>query len=82
MPIFFASVGASVDLRALATLPALSVGGALMLMVVVTTFVTPPLLVALSKRNPPGPDAAPDDSGIDDLVSGSAHRKSKATSIH
>ena len=139
VPIFFASVGASVDLRALATPPALSVGGALivvglvgkilagfspwwfkgnklmigiamvprgevglifaqmglvsgvltgelfgalMLMVVVTTFVTPPLLVALSKRNPPGPDAVPDDIGIDDLVSGSARRQSKAISIH
>jgi len=52
--------------------------GALMLMVVVTTFVTPPLLVAVSSRRAPGPDAAPDESGIDDLVSGSKRRKSKS----
>lgn len=139
VPIFFASVGAAVDLKALATPAALTVGGALilvglvgkilacyspwwfkgnklligvamvprgevglifaqmglvsgvlsselfgalMLMVVVTTFVTPPLLVAISSRQPPGPDAAPDDSGIDDLVSGSTRRKSQAISVH
>ncbi len=139
VPIFFASVGAAVDLRALISPTALSVGGtlivvgllgkiaagfspwwfkghkllvgvamvprgevglifaqmglvsgvltgelfgALMLMVVATTFVTPPLLVALASRRPPGPDAAPDASGIDDLVSGGHRRKSKAASPH
>lgn len=49
--------------------------GALMLMVVVTTFVTPPLLGLIAKKGRhPNKDAAPDDSGIDDLVSGS-HRR-------
>lgn len=49
--------------------------GALMLMVVVTTFVTPPLLGLIAKKGRhPNQDAAPDDSGIDDLVSGS-HRR-------
>jgi Kef-type K+ transport system membrane component KefB len=134
VPIFFAVVGASVDLRALMSPEALTIGGALivvglvgkvlagfapwwfrgnrlmvgvamvprgevglifaqmglaagvlagdlfgalMMMVVVTTFVTPPLLVAISARRTPGPDAAPDDRGIDDLVSGSARRASR-----
>jgi Kef-type K+ transport system membrane component KefB len=131
VPIFFASVGAAVDLTALASSRALTVGGALigvglvgkivagyapwwfkgnkllvgvamvprgevglifaqmglvsgaltgelfgalMLMVVVTTFVTPPLLVAIADRQSPGSEDAPDDSGIDDLVSGSNRR--------
>ena len=56
--------------------------GALMLLVVVTTFVTPPLLVAIAARRPAGADAAPDESGIDDLVSGSHRRKSQTIRHH
>lgn len=44
--------------------------GALMLMVVVTTFVTPPLLGRLARRARGAADER-DESGIDDLVSGS-----------
>lgn len=132
VPIFFASVGAQVDLASLASREALVVGGALiavgvlgkiaagfapvwfsgnklligiamiprgevglifaqmgltagvlsgasfgalMLMVVVTTFVTPPLLGAVVKRAVANEEAAPDHSGIDDLVSGSLGRR-------
>ena len=132
VPIFFASVGAQVELRALASRDALVVGGALiavgvlgkiaaglapvwfrgnrllvgiamvprgevglifaqmglaagvlttstfgavMLMVVVTTFLTPPLLGAVAKRATADEEAAPDHSGIDDLVSGTLPRR-------
>ncbi|MBX7119991.1 MAG: cation:proton antiporter [Gemmatimonadaceae bacterium] len=132
VPIFFAAVGAAVDLRALASADALRVGaaliavgiagkvaagfaptwfrgdklliglamvprgevglifaqmglaagvltpaqfGALMLMVVVTTFVTPPLLGAVVRRRAPDDGAAPDASGIDDLVVGTRARR-------
>ena len=131
VPIFFASVGASVDLGALASREALGIGaalilvgiagkvaagfapwwfkgrrllvgvamvprgevglifaqmglaagvltgayfGALMLMVVVTTFLTPPLLGLIVARRTPDAEAAPDQSGIDDLVVGSNRR--------
>ena len=131
VPIFFASVGASVDLGALASREALGIGaaliavgiagkvaagfapwwfkgrrllvgvamvprgevglifaqmglaagvltgayfGALMLMVVVTTFLTPPLLGLIVARRTPDSEAAPDQSGIDDLVVGSNRR--------
>ncbi len=137
VPIFFASVGASVDLAALMSRDALLVGaalitvgvlgkvaagfapwwfrgnrllvgiamvprgevglifaqmglaagvlssahfGALMLMVVVTTFLTPPLLgLVIARRGPADIDAAPDQSGIDDLVAGSTQRRRAAT---
>ena len=62
VPIFFASVGASVDF------------GALRLMVVVTTFLTPPLLRLIVAPRTPDAEAAPDQSGIDDLVVGSNRR--------
>lgn len=132
VPIFFASVGAAVDLAALASREALLVGaalicvgvlgkiaagfapwwfkgrkllvgiamvprgevglifaqmglaagvlssanfGALMLMVVVTTFMTPPLLGRLVSRRAADDAAAPDESGIDDLVVGSNKRR-------
>lgn len=132
VPIFFASVGAAVELRALASREALLVGsalivvgvlgkiaagfapwwfrgqklligiamvprgevglifaqmglaagvlgaeqfGALMLMVVVTTFMTPPLLGLIVSRRAANDDAAPDQSGIDDLVVGSRARR-------
>ena len=132
VPIFFASVGAAVDLEALASREALVVGGALiivgvlgkiaagfapwwfrgrklmvgiamvprgevglifaqmglaagvlsaanfgalMLMVVVTTLVTPPLLGLIVSRRPADEEAAPDQSGIDDLVVGSNTRR-------
>jgi len=52
-----------------------SLFGALMLMVIVTTFVTPPLLGSIVKRLPPDAMAAPDQSGIDDLVAGSTRRR-------
>lgn len=133
VPIFFATVGASVDLRSLASREALLVGaalivvgvagkiiagfapwwftgqkllvgvamvprgevglifaqmgltagvltnanfGALMLMVVVTTFITPPLLgMVVKRRASPDDAAAPDQSGIDDLVVGTQPRR-------
>ncbi len=132
VPIFFASVGAAVDLAALASREALLVGGALitvgvlgklaagfapwwfkgrkllvgiamvprgevglifaqmglaagvltaanfgalMLMVVVTTFMTPPLLGLIVSRAIADEEAAPDQSGIDDLVVGSNKRR-------
>lgn len=57
--------------------------GALMLMVVVTTFVTPPLLGLIAARAVPDEEGAPDHVGIDDLVVGSSHRKSrKLRSLH
>ena len=62
VPIFFKSVGASVDF------------GALMLTVVVTTFLTPPLLRLIVALRTPDAEAAPDQSGIDDLVIGSNRR--------
>jgi Kef-type K+ transport system membrane component KefB len=50
--------------------------GGLMLMVVVTTFVTPPLLGLIAKRRAANLEDAPDQAGIDDLVSGSNRRRS------
>ena len=50
--------------------------GALMLMVVVTTFITPPLLgMVVKRRASPDDAAAPDQSGIDDLVVGTQPRR-------
>jgi Kef-type K+ transport system membrane component KefB len=138
VPIFFASVGAQVDLAAMASREALTIGsalvgvgivgklaagyapwwfrgnkmlvgvamiprgevglifaqmglaagvlspqlfGALMLMVIITTFMTPPLLGAIVKRGVPDDAAAPDQSGIDDLVAGSTRRR-RGTPLH
>lgn len=132
VPIFFASVGASVDLATLFTRDALLIGGllivvgvlgklaagyapwwfkgdkkligvamvprgevglifaqmglasgallptqfgGLMLMVVVTTFMTPPLLGLIAKKRAADLEDAPDQRGIDDLVSGSKRRR-------
>ena len=52
-----------------------------MLMVIVTTFMTPPLLGAIVKRGTPDEAAAPDQSGIDDLVAGSTRRR-RGTPLH
>jgi Kef-type K+ transport system membrane component KefB len=134
VPIFFASVGASVDLATLLTRDALVIGGLLivvgvagkvaagyapwwfkgdrkligvamiprgevglifarmglasgaltsaefggvMLMVFITTFMTPPLLGLIAKRAAANEEDAPDQAGIDDLVVGSARRRSR-----
>ncbi|MGA1418043.1 MAG: cation:proton antiporter [Gemmatimonadaceae bacterium] len=49
--------------------------GALMLMVFVTTFITPPALNLLAQRGRPDVEGAPDQSGLDDLVSGTRPRR-------
>jgi Kef-type K+ transport system membrane component KefB len=51
--------------------------GGLMLMVFVTTFMTPPLLGRIAKQRAANLEDSADQSGIDDLVSGSARRRNR-----